>query len=408
LPLSAIIVNNSQKADLLTNTLWHGREDAMKRRSIVSPEDQSVTFVELFFDLVFVFSVTQVVSFFHHGVTWLAAGQAVLVFWLIWWAWTQFTWALNAADTTHHFIGIGVLVATGIAFFMAVGVPDAFGHRSLLFAIFYVLARSIGLILYVWVASEDPAQGAGVRTFAALSTSGLLAVLAGGYLGGTKQYWLWGLAILLDLIAAGVAGKFEGWNLHADHFSERHGLFIIIVLGETLVVTAGGVTNASWNPQLIAIAVLVVAITCGLWWSYFSRLKPLLDRALAARRGADQARAARDTYSLLHFIVIFGLIAFAVTVEESVAHPGAPLSMAGRGALAAALMIFVGGMGLAAWRSLGRLCLFRIILTVMTATLIVFIPGMPGTITLGITFTGILAICITEQRIIPPEIKAVE
>jgi low temperature requirement protein LtrA len=374
-----------------------------KRRSIVSPKDQSVTFVELFFDLVFVYSVTQVVSFFHHGLTWLAAGQAVLVFWLIWWAWTQFTWALNAADTTHHFIGMGVLVATAVAFFMAVSVPDAFSHRSLLFAAFYVMARSIGLILYIWVASEDPALRVGVRVFSALSISGLIAVLAGGYFGGVKQFLFWGLAIFLDVVAALVAGKFEGWNLHPDHFSERHGLFVIIVLGETLIVTAAGVTEASWNLQLIEVALLIVAITCGLWWSYFSRLKPLLDQALVGRRGADQTQMARDTYSLIHFPVIFGLIAFAVAVEPLVVHPEDPLSLAGRGSLAAGLVLFVGGMGVAAWRSLGHLCLTRLALTAITAIIVMALPGIPGTVTLGITFAGILIICVTEQLIISPE-----
>jgi low temperature requirement protein LtrA len=97
--------------------------------SLASPSDQKVTFVELFFDLVFVFCVTQVVSLLHDGVTWRSVGEATLVFWLVWWGWTQFTWALNAADTTHPRVEIATLVATGVAFFLAVGIPSAFhGH----------------------------------------------------------------------------------------------------------------------------------------------------------------------------------------------------------------------------------------------------------------------------------------
>ena len=95
-------------------------------RSLSSPEDQSVTFVELFFDLVFVFSVTQVVGLFHHGLDWSTAGQGILVFWLVWWAWSQFTWALNAADTTHQWVQLGTLLATAVAFFMAIAVPDVY------------------------------------------------------------------------------------------------------------------------------------------------------------------------------------------------------------------------------------------------------------------------------------------
>ena len=156
----------------------------MKSQTIVSPEDQNVTFIELFFDLVFVFSVTQVVSFFHHEFHWSSVGQAVLVFWLIWWAWTQFTWALNACDTTHHLVGLGVLIATAVVFFMAVALPEAFQERSASFAIAYVVVRIIGLVMYAWAASEDPSQRKAVRTFTLVSVGGLIAVLAGGFAGG--------------------------------------------------------------------------------------------------------------------------------------------------------------------------------------------------------------------------------
>lgn len=119
----------------------------MAIRSIVSPEDQSATFIELFFDLVFVFSVTQVVSLLHHDLSWTGVGQALLVFWLVWWAWTQFTWTLNAADTTHHGVGLATLAATSVVFFMAVALPDAFHGEALRFAVPYALVRLIGLTL---------------------------------------------------------------------------------------------------------------------------------------------------------------------------------------------------------------------------------------------------------------------
>jgi len=98
----------------------------MASQNISSPEDQSVTFVELFFDLVFVFSVTQIVGLLHNGLDWTVVGQAILIFWLVWWTWSQFTWALNAADTTHPLVQLGTLLATAVAFFMAVALPEAF------------------------------------------------------------------------------------------------------------------------------------------------------------------------------------------------------------------------------------------------------------------------------------------
>ena len=139
-------------------------------RPIVSFEGQGASFVELFFDLVFVFGLTQLVAFLHHDLTWVGAGKATLIFWMVWWAWTQFTWALNSADATHPFVELATLGATAIAFFMAVAIPEAFGSGSRWFAVTYVLVRVVGLILYTRVASTHPQQRAAVRNFALLST----------------------------------------------------------------------------------------------------------------------------------------------------------------------------------------------------------------------------------------------
>jgi low temperature requirement protein LtrA len=147
----------------------------MASRSVVSPHDQSATFVELFFDLVFVFGITQVVGLLYHDLTWLGAGRSILVFWLLWWAWTQFTWALNAADTEHPWIELGTLVATAIAFFMAVAVPGAFDGGALWFALPFVAVRVVGLTIYIGVMREDEQGRKAVKTFAMASVAGLVA-----------------------------------------------------------------------------------------------------------------------------------------------------------------------------------------------------------------------------------------
>lgn len=377
----------------------------MNAQSIASPENQKVTFVELFFDLVFVFSVTQVVGLLHHSLNWIGVGQAILVFWLVWWAWTQFTWALNAADTTHYLVELGTLAATAVAFFMAVDLPDAFHERGLWFAIPYVLVRVIGLAIYAWVASEDPSQRAAVQTFSLVSIGGLVAVMIGGFMGGTMQYWFWGLGILLDIIAALVGAQSEGWNLHPEHFGERHGLFVIIALGETLIVAAGGLTGVPWTGALITVAILVVAITCGFWWSYFAQTKVELDHALEASRGAAQSMMARDVFSLLHFPMLCGVIAYAVAVEEAVVHPAEPLPFEGRIALAAGLVLFVGGMAVAMWRATRHLLWSRLILVMVTAIIVVGVAGVPPLLTLAIAFAGIIIIVVMEQRVSSPVVE---
>lgn len=375
-----------------------GGTTQMKRTSIVSPEDQKVTFVELFFDLVFVFSVTQVVSLLHDELNWITVGQAILVFWLVWWGWSQFTWALNTANTTHHLVQLGVLLAAAITLFMGISLPGAFQDRSLWFAITYILVRVIGLILFSLVALEDPTMRAALRTWTILSITGFIAVLVGGTMGGAAQYWLWGLAIVLDVFAAAVSGQAEEWNLQPDHFSERHGLFVIIALGETLIVTASEVTDTVLSFDLIAVGVLAVAITCALWWSYFVRAKPVLDHALESSQGAVRSMMAKDVYSMLHFPMLFGVITYAALVETAVAHPTEPLSLAGRLALAIGLVLFVGGMAVAVRRATGSRMRARLILILPTAMVIVAIAGVSVAVTLGIALTGMLAILVLEQR----------
>ena len=374
-------------------------KDPAAHPSIVSPEDQGVTFVELFFDLVFVFSVTQTVRHLHHHLDWVGVGQSVLVFWLVWWAWTQFTWALNAADTTHPAVELGTLVATGVSFFMAVALPNAFSGEAAWFAIPYVLVRVIGLGLYSRVAwLTDPAKHAAVRTFSLMSVGGLVAVLAGGFAGGVTQYWLWGLAIVLDVVAALAVGDLEDWDLHPDHFSERHGLFVIIALGESLIVAGGGLSGDRITVDLIAVGALAVATACALWWSYFACSKRALDRALEDVSGAERTKLGRDAFSLLHFLMILGVIGFAAAVEEMVAHPADPLALEGRLALAGGIALFTVGMAAALWRGTGRLKTARVLVTAATAGTLTVVSGVHPAISLSIAFVGVALLAGREHR----------
>ena len=365
--------------------------------SPVAPEDQSATFIELFFDLVFVFSVTQVVGLLHDGLTFASVGQAVLVFWLVWWAWTQFTWALNAADTTNALVELGTLAATAVAFFMAIALPEAFGARAWWFAAAYVLVRVIGLALYTWVSWGNAARRSAVRGFALYSISGFVAVLLGSWLGGAWQYGFWGLAVLLDVVAARSGDRVEGWDIHPEHFVERHGLFVIIALGETLIVAGGGLTESEWSAGLLGAAVLAVVITCAFWWTYFTKAQPALERTLASLTGNEQAAAARESFTLLHFPMMMGVILHAYVVEEVVAHPTEPLTLVLRLALAAGFALFVGGLGLAVWRGAERPLWVRFFLTLVTVAVVLAVTGVAPLVTLTFVLVGAAAIALVEQ-----------
>ncbi|MCB9907526.1 MAG: low temperature requirement protein A [Planctomycetes bacterium] len=364
----------------------------------VAPEGQGVTFIELFFDLVFVFSVTQVVGLLHHGLDWVHVGQALLVFWLVWWAWTQFTWALNAADTTHTTVQVGVLVATAVTFFMASAVPDAFRDKGLWFGGGYVAVRLIGLVLYVWVVGRDADAKRAVKTFALASVLGLVAVLAGAYLGGPWQYGLWGVAIALDVRAALGSVRVGGWRLALEHFAERHGLFVIIALGECLIVAAHGLEAGAWTGGRIGTAVLAVGATCALWWTYFPRAKPALERAVEASTGLNQVAILRDVFTLAHFPMLCGVVGFAVAVDQAMTHYDQPFGMATRAALIAAVVLFQGGMGLALWRAAGSAPWMRFLWTALAAGALALVHPLSPWLAMAITMVGAGLLAGYEQR----------
>jgi len=371
----------------------------MTFRSIAKPRDQGVTFVELFFDLVFVFSVTQLVELLHHDLSWQAVGQMILIFWLIWWAWTQFAWSLNTADTEEPFVQLAVLLATGVAFFMAVGVPQAFADGALWFAVPYIVVRIIGnLVIYI-VSLEHPSFRAGLRTWITLSAVGVGAVLLGAILGGAAQYWLWGLAIVLDVFAADVGGRREDydWDMRPAHFTERHGLFVIIALGETLILAAGAVTVTLWSGQLLTVALLSVAISGGLWWTYFRRASSAIEDAISTAPASKQASIAVESYSFTHFVMLGGVIAYAAAIEQAITHPGEALPLAESWALAVGVILFVSGMSFAQWRANGKVSMQRVMINIATGAAIVASAGLDASITLSVALVGIVAIAVLEK-----------
>lgn len=374
-----------------------------QKHTVLAHHDQPVSFAELFFDLVFVFAITQVVHLIHGSFDIVHIGRAVLVFWLVWWGWTQYTWALNAGNTSHRGIQIGILVATAIAFFMAVSLPEAFGSSSLWFAGAYVLVRSIGLVIYFWVTWPDERMREAVKLFATLSIAGLVSALVGGWLGGKWQYILWTLTILLDVMAAGIGGRNESWNLHPKHFSERHGLFVIIALGETLIIAASAVAEDYNKPYMLTVTFLAIGITCALWWIYFYRAKERLEHNMAKRTGSARSRLARDAYSLLHFPLLCGLIIYSYALEQAMMHPDEVMTLAARIALAVGIFVFSIGIALTHFRATGKFLPGRAVITTALALIIYFAGGLSTYWTMAIAFVGLVCLCVWEEIFCPFE-----
>ena len=246
-----------------------------------APDAQSVTFVELFFDLVFVFALTQVTALTAENLDASGVARSLVIFWLIWWAWTQFVWTLNPADTRHTVVQALTLGATATAFVMATSIPQAFEDEALWFTIPYVMIRVLGLGLQVRLDREHEADVGISMVWIGISVVGLGVVLLGGVVDESARAWVWLAAIAIDLVAAGLSGRNAVWDLDTAHFSERHGLFVIIALGESLIVTGTSVAADERTADLVLVAGAVLIIACLLWWTYFSWLKEAMEEAFA-------------------------------------------------------------------------------------------------------------------------------
>lgn len=356
-------------------------------------EAQGATFVELFFDLVFVYAITQLTATVLHDLTWEVVGRNLLVFWLVWWAWTQFTWTLNLADTEHTQIRLLTLVATAVAFFLAQAVPDAYDTAGLWFAISYTLVRLLGLWGQVWVIGDDEVQSAGLTRFASASSVGIILVVIGGFVDPELRAWFWLGAILADFATVTIAGR-RTWVLEAGHFAERHGLIVIIALGESLIAAGNAAGELVRDASFAFTTIGAVVATCALWWTYFGSLHPRFERRLDEQNDETRAGFARDVFSLWHAVVVAGVIGVAVAFEEAVAHPGDALSSGGALALTIGTAMFLGGMGAAAWRAdLPRPALGRVALAVAALVLTPLVTSVSGGVALW-ALSGLVAVMI--------------
>jgi low temperature requirement protein LtrA len=189
----------------------------------------------------------------------------------------------------------------------------------------------------------------------------------------------------------------EGWNLHAGHFAERHGLFVIIALGETLIVAANGVAETDWSAALIVLAILAVAATCALWWTYFRRAAGQLEAGFAATHGTEKSQLGRDTYSLLHFVMLLGVIGYAAGLEAAVTHPSGPLEPPAALALGLGIGLFVLGMAAALRRATGALEIPRLLIGAATAAVLV-LARVDVAASLGIAILGLVVLGVLERE----------
>jgi low temperature requirement protein LtrA len=301
--------------------------------------EQRVTPLELFFDLVFVFAITQVTSMLSADPTWAGAGRALLVLGALWWAWTGYAWLTNTVNPDEGAVRLAILAAMGALFVVALAVPEAFDDDGVLFGVAYFAVRLLHIVLFGLAARGDRDMLRSVLRLGIGSTIGPGLIIIAGFTDGEAQAALWTIALVLDYLAGALSSG--GWRVSPRHFAERHGLIVIIALGESIVAIGVGARAVPLDTGEITAALLGIAVVTALWWAYFDVVALVAERKLSELTGVAQASLARDSYSYLHFPMVAGIVLFALALKQTLGHLGDELDTVSAVALCAGPAVYL-------------------------------------------------------------------
>ncbi|HEX5191489.1 MAG TPA: low temperature requirement protein A [Solirubrobacteraceae bacterium] len=324
----------------------------------VQAVERETSRVELLWDLVFVFAVTQVATLLSHDTDWVRFGEAMLALAIVWWAWSAFVWASNAVPADSLALRGYLLTCTVLIFIVGLALPHAFGSQGLLFACTYTVVRLVHLKLYADAASQGRARRESITGFALTVALGMALLIGGAFVNGWPRAALWTAGIAIDY--AGPAWltreRLRGLQRVAvAHFGDRYGDFVIICLGESVLSVGVGVADSgrALTTGLVVAAVLGLLIAIGMWWTYFHELA---DRAQERLRDhEDPVLAAADSFSYLHLVIVAGIIVFAGGVRIVVRGTlGAPMPDPGRLAFCGGVALYLVGVSAFRLRLLGE------------------------------------------------------
>ena len=283
--------------------------------------EHRVTPLELFFDLVFVFAFTQVTTLLSNDPTWRGLGHGLLVLTAVWWTWAGYAWLTNTVDPDEGAVRAAVLVAMGGIFVAALAVPHAFGTHGVLFGAAFLLVSVMHVTLFALAGRGDPDLLKAVLRVAPESLGGAVLIIAAGFVGDPLRSVLWLAAVAVGYVAPFFLGV-GGFRVHPAHFVERHGLIVIIAVGESLVAIGLGARGTELGLGVISAAILGFVVATSLWLAYFDFFTIRAQQLLSDRSGEQRTALARDVYTYLHLPMIAGIVLFAFAMKTTLAHVG--------------------------------------------------------------------------------------
>ena len=284
-------------------------------------DEHQVTPLELFFDLVFVFAMTQVTSGLADDPTWGGVLRGMLVLAALWWAWSVYAWLTSAMDVDEGGVRLTMLASIGAMLIVALAVPGAFGDDAVLFGVAYLVVRLLHLVLSAIVARDDPDRVGALVRFAPTAILGAVLLVLAGFLDGNERIAVWVVALAIDYLGPVVIGPGGGWRVAPEHFAERHGLIILIALGESIIAIGVG-AGFELDTGVVVAATLGVVVVSALWWLYFDVAAIFARRRLMQATGLELHRLALHAYSYLHLPMIAGIVLFALGLKTTLDHVG--------------------------------------------------------------------------------------
>jgi low temperature requirement protein LtrA len=354
------------------------------RLTAVLRQTERVTPLELFFDLVFVLALTQCTELMASEPTWTGLAKGMLVLAVLWWSWVGYAWLTSVLDPEEGGVRIAMFAAMAALLVAALCVPDAFGDDALLFACAYGVVRAAHIALFILASRDNPALRQSVLGLAGGSAVGVALLLAASSADGWVQGGLWALALLLDMAEPFFFGS-EGWSLdHPSHFAERHGLIVIIALGESIVAIGVG-AGAEVDAGVVAAAILGIAVAAAIWWLYFDVISMLAERKLASLPpGRERNDLARDVYSYIHFPLIAGIVLGALGLKKTLAGVGEELPGVEAFAMLGGSAVYLLGHVAHRFRNVRTVNRHRLVCALLALALIPLALALPALATLAI------------------------
>ena len=363
---------------------------------MIEPDELSVSPLELFFDLVFVFAITQIVALIEHDLNPAGVAKGALVLAMIYWGWSLFTWTLNAMGTDRMDVRIGLLVAMAMSLLMARVIPDAFGDGGPYFVGAYFVFRLVANVLSYRSASPERRQV--VSRFVPVTLLASAVAVAGGFVADPARTWIWLASLLIDLLAARAAGQGD-WQIKAGHFAERYGLLVIIALGESIVAIGAGISSSRVGLTLGVTLIVATVATALLWWSYFDWVAERVESHLRSLSGIASGSFARDAYTILHYPLVAGIVLFAVVVAEITAHPTEQLPALSRTLLALGFALVLLSFVASAYRAVRRIPYARLGAAVAVGLVSVLARSSGGLVLLSLDSAIIFVMLVYESRV---------